>query len=140
MEHAAGRLDAWARGTLTRVLGTTVLFDVDSTRAEQYLFLEHGHVQFPDYGIDVEGRNVAFRLRAGAAPERLQLSDAERRGLRREVDFLAEGVWRDTPFWRKPAFLIGAGVVVGVGALLLFTGDDGGPDTYRGTVSVPLPD
>lgn len=141
VEHAAGRLDAWMARTRTRVLGTTVLFDADSTRLNQFVFLERGHLQFPDHGIDVQGHNVAFRLRPGGIPQRVSLSEAERRRLRREVEHLTDRVWRGRPLWARPAFYLPVGVAVGAAAVLLLTRDGGGgADVLDGTLTIRIPD
>ena len=142
VEHAAGRLDAWASGTLTRIFGTTVLFAVDSTRAEALLFLREGHVAFPDYGIDFSGQDAAWRLRDGLAPEFLQLGVAEWQQLRHEVEFLSDDLWHAArPLYQRPEFYlpVGAAVLGAVAFVLLADGDDGG-DRVAGDVIVRIPD
>jgi hypothetical protein len=126
IEHAAGRLDAWASGTLMRIRGTTALVAVDSTQTEALCFLREGHIEFPEYGIETEGVNVAWRLREGVAPERLVLTAGAQRQLIREVHHLSSGVWSPPrPFYLRPEFYIpvGAAVIVG-GVLLLTSGSD----------------
>jgi hypothetical protein len=137
IEHAAGRLDAWASGTLMRVRGTTVLLAVDSTRADALCFLREGHVEFPEYGIDAQGANVVWRLREGVAPERLVLGAVAQRELIREVRHLTGGVWSTPrPFYTRPAFLIPVGAVAVGGAVLLLTSGDG---RASGEVTVQIP-
>jgi hypothetical protein len=137
IEHAAGRLDAWVGGTLMQIRGTTALIAVDSTQTEALCFLREGHIVFPEYGIDVEESNVAWRLREGVAPERLVLSAGAQRQLIREVRHLSSGVWSPPrPFYLRPEFYIpvGAAVIIG-GAILLTSGSDRG----YGEVNVYIP-
>ena len=138
VEHAAGRLDTWVSGTLMQVFGTTILFAADSTATEAYCFLQEGHVTFPAYGIDLEGRDVAWRLRDGHPPERLRLGAAERKQFRREVEFLSSDVWRGPrPFYLKPGFYLPVGAaVIGAGILLLTAGGD----RASGEAIIQIPD
>jgi hypothetical protein len=137
IEHAAGRLDALASGTLMRISGTTLLLAVDSTRTDALCFLREGHVEFPEYGIHTQEPNVVWRLREGVAPERIVLGPGAQRQLIREVQHLSSGVWSPPrPFYLRPEFYIpvGAAVVIG-GAILLTSGSDRG----YGDVNVYIP-
>lgn len=141
VDHAAGRLDTWVRGTLMRVFGTTVLFATDSTSTEAFCFLREGHVTFPEYGIDASGSDVMWRLRDGLPPERLAMSVAERGLLRHEVEHLTNDVWSSgpRPLWKKPGFYLPVGAAV-LGAGLYFIlkpSDDSG---LSGDVLIRFPD
>jgi hypothetical protein len=137
VEHAAGRLDTWVRGTLTSILGTTALFAVDSTSAEALLFIREGHVAFPEYGIDVQEGRSAWRLRDGAPPERFLLNPTDQQRLLREVTYLSEGVWRGPrPFYLRPTFYVPVGAAVIGGVVFLLTSGDGPAD---GEVIVRIP-
>jgi hypothetical protein len=139
IEHAAGRLDAWAGGTLMRIRGTTALVAVDSTQAEALCFLREGHIEFPEHEMDSQGRYLAWRLREGFAPERIILSAPQQRRLVREVEHLSSGVWRGPrPFYQRPGFYIPVGAaVIGGGILLLTSRDDRG--RVSGDVIVEVP-
>ena len=140
VEHAAGVIDAWASATRMRILGTTVLIAVDSTNAEAICFLREGHLTFPDYGLDFAGRDVAWRLRDGARPERITLGPGEADRLRREVRRLSRDVWtgRARPLWRRPSFYLPAGAALVGAGVLTFVALRGGDAS--GTVVVPFPD
>lgn len=140
VEQAAGQLDAFVKGTLTSIFGTTVLFATDSTSADALLFLREGHIAFPAYGIEFRGQDAAWRLRAGFAPEPVRLDVAEWQQLRQEVEFLSDDLWAASrPFYQRPSFYVPAAVAVigaGVAAVLLSNGDDG---RIGGDVVVRIP-
>jgi hypothetical protein len=144
VEHAAGRLDAWVDSTLTRIFGTTVLFAVDSTSADAFLFLREGHIAFPAYDIEFTGQDAAWRLRDGVAPELVSLGVAEWQQLRREVEFLSDDLWHASrPFYQRPSFYVPAAVAVAGGALvavLLLSGGDDGGGPVVGDAVIRIPD
>lgn len=143
VEQAAGQLDAFVKGTLTSIFGTTVLFATDSTSADAFLFLREGHIAFPNYGIEFRGQDAAWRLRAGIAPEPVRLDVAEWQQLRQEVEFLSADLWAvSRPFYQRPSFYVPAAVAVvgaGVAAAILLSGGDDDGGRVGGEVIVRIP-
>ncbi|MEM1041059.1 MAG: hypothetical protein AAGI91_00370 [Bacteroidota bacterium] len=137
LEHAAGRLDVWVDSTLMRIFGTTVLIAADSASTEAFCFLQQGHVAFPDYGIDARGSDVMWRLRAGAAPERIGMGAVVQEQFRQEIRHITHEVW-PVAFWRKPGFYLPVGAAV-LGAGLYFLLRPGGGDGRSGDVLIRLP-
>lgn len=143
VEQAAGQLDAFVKGTLTSIFGTTVLFATDSTSTDALLFLREGHIAFPEHGIEFRGQDAAWRLRAGFAPEPLQLDVAEWQQLRQEVEFLSDDLWTASrPFYQRPSFYVPVAIAViggGVAAAILLSGGEDGGGRVGGEVVIRIP-
>lgn len=143
VEHVRGRLTAVAAGIRTQIFGTTVLIRVDETEEAGLLYLRDGRIGFDEWPdlqnivADADGR--IFRLTRGQPPVEVTLAAAARRRWEEELEYNSRGVWRSTPFWQKPQFLIPAAVAVGlgVGAAILLSGD--GRESATGTVVVTIP-
>ena len=143
VEHARGGLLVFAAGIRTRVIGTTALFAVDSGGTSGTLFVQEGHIAFPDYGIDAVGANRAWRLQAGRRPVELVLAGPERSRLQNEVKYTTESVWRAVrPWWQRPAFYVPALAGAGVSACAVAGcfGGDGGGGTAQGGVAITIPE
>ncbi len=132
VELLRGELEALAADVSMIIHGTTVLIQADSTGA--YCFLKEGHISFPSYEINLTGERQMWRLEPGQRPQLISLGAQEASAWQAAVRETHLAV-RPVPLWKKPAFLIGAAVVVGAGAYLLWP-DGGGA---RGTVTIPIP-
>jgi hypothetical protein len=143
VDHARGELLVLAAGIRTRIVGTTMLFVVDSVAGEGLAYLRDGSFSFPDYGVEAKGNDRVWRLRPGQAPVELFAPAADPARWHREVQYTTETVWKGTPFWQTPAFLIPTVAVVaggiGCAAAGCFSGDDG-PGTSTGSVSATIPE
>lgn len=139
VELLQGELEALAADVSMLIHGTTVLIEADSTGA--YCFLREGRISFPAYGIGYAGENQMWRLLPGQRPERVALDAAAERVWRDQTRTTALAV-RPVPLWRKPAFLVGAAVVVvGSAAYLLRPGGSASPRARAvgGVVTIPIP-
>jgi hypothetical protein len=147
VEHARGQLMAVACSTRVKVIGTTVLFQVDSLTQTGTVFLLDGHISYVDYDMDETGQNRAWRVKPGQRPQEFVPTGGELKQWRHEVDYATHTVWRSTPFWQKPSFLLPAAAVVagavGCAAAGCFSGGDGSsvgpPGTSRGGIDVTIP-
>lgn len=139
IQHAHGGLLAVAADIRVRIFGTTVLFVVEPDGASGTMFVQEGHIAFPDYGIDASGRNRAWHLQRGQPPTELTLTDPELKRWQQEVKYSTQSVWHRTPFWQSPAFLVPAAAVVG-GVGCLAAGCFGGNNDSRGGVVITIPE
>lgn len=140
IEHATGELMTIAANIRVRIFGTTVLFQVDESGTEGFLYLSEGHISFPDFGIDASGTDRAWRLQSGLPPVEIDPGRQMRRRWRREIQYNTASVWQATPFWQKPGFYIPATVAavgLAVGIVASTSGDDG---PVEGDVVITLPD
>jgi hypothetical protein len=142
IDHARGQLLALASGIRVQIFGTTVLFQVDPGEATGTVFLQEGHIGFPDYALDARGKDRAWRLQAGQPPVELQLTGQEVKRWRQEVKYSTQSVWQTKAFWQKPQFFVPAVAVVagglGCAAAGCFGGGDGG-GTSSGGITVTIP-
>lgn len=150
IEQHFGDIEAVAAGIRTRIFGTTVLLQVDANDEEGLVFLTEGRLLFTESGISgtvTEGQpERAWRLQRGQAPVELVLTAAQRAQWRQEVEYNTRTVWQGgaKPFWKRPAFLIPAGVAVAAlgGVALCQTGVicDGDESAHsRGRVIIRIP-
>ena len=145
VEHARGELLVVANGISTKILGTTVLFEVDSLAKTGTVFLQEGHIVFPDYRMDETGENRAWRVRPGQRPEEFIPTGNQVKQWRHEVRYATHSVWHKTPFWQTPGFLIPAAAVVAGGIGCIAAGClDGGegvpvPGTSSGGIDITIP-
>jgi hypothetical protein len=145
VQHARGQLRVLANGTRTDIRGTTVLFEVDSLTQTGRVFLQQGHITFPDYSMVGIGENRAWRLKPGQKPEEFVPSGEQLKQWRHEVRYATYSVWHPTPFWQKPSFLLPAAAVVvgGVGCAVAGCFDGGSsippPGTSRGGIDITIP-
>jgi hypothetical protein len=145
VEHARGELLVVANGISTRILGTTVLFEVDSLTKTGTVFLQEGHIAFPDYRMDEAGQDRAWRVKPGQRPEEFVPTGSQLKQWRHEVQYATHSVWSKTPFWQKPSFLLPAAAVVagGVGCIVAGCLDGGSgvavPGTSNGGVDITIP-
>lgn len=140
IDHARGQLLVLAAGIRTRIFGTTVLFQVDSAAAMGTVYLQAGHIGFPDYGLDATGKDRAWRLEAGRPPVELQLTAQELRQWRQELKYVTRSVWQTKAFWQKPEFFVPAAAIVAGGVGCAAAGCFGGGDeTSLGGISVTIP-
>lgn len=140
VEHTRGRLTTVAAGIRTRIFGTTVLIAVDDDGEEAHLYLPEGHIGFPEWedlqSLQTTGEARSWRLRQGQRPEELTvLPDAQRRWAE-ELRHNTQSVWRSTPFWQQPRFLIPAGIALVGAGILVFSGSS---ETATGRVVVGIP-
>lgn len=141
VDHARGDLLVVAHGIRTRIFGTRVLFMVDSAAQEGTVYLSEGHLSFPDYAIDVQGKNRVWKLKPGLAPVEVFAPASDPSRWQRDVKYSTESVWHATPFWQSPAFLVPAAAVVagGVGCLATSCVGGGGDQASHGGVVVTIP-
>jgi hypothetical protein len=145
VEHARGGLLVVANGISTRILGTTVLFEVDSLAKTGTVFLQEGHLVFPDYRMDETGENRAWHVRPGQRPEEFVPTGNQLKQWRHEVRYATHSVWNKTPFWQKPSFLLPAAAVVagGVGCIAAGCFDGGSgvppPGSSQGGIDITIP-
>lgn len=143
VEHVRGRLTAVAAGIRTQIFGTTVLIRVDETEEAGLLYLREGRIGFTEWpdlqNIEADRSGRIFRLTQGEPPVEVTLAADARRRWEEELEYNARSVWRSTPFWQRPEFLIPAAVAVGagIGAAIFLSG--GGRETARGTVVITIP-
>jgi hypothetical protein len=146
VEHARGELLVVANGISTKILSTTVLFEVDSLAKTGIVFLQEGHIRFPAYDVEGIGQNRAWRLRPNQPPEEFVPTGNQLKQWRHEVQYSTQSVWHRTPFWQKPSFLLPAAAVLagGIGCVAAGCLDGGGsnvdvPGTSRGGVDITIP-
>ncbi len=140
VDHARGQLLILAAAIRTRVFGTTVLFQVDPGEATGTVFLQEGHIDFPDYNLDAKGKDRAWRLHAGQPPVELPLTAEEVKHWRQELKYITHSVWQSKAFWQKPQFFVPAAAVVvgGLGCAAAGCFGDGNGTSLGGiTVTIP---
>lgn len=142
VDHARGQLLVLAAGIRTRIFGTKVLFVVDSAAQEGTAYLSEGHLSFPDYGIDAQGKGRVWKLKAGQPPVEVFAPAADPARWQQEVNYTSESVWHARPFWQSPAFLVPAAAAVagGVGCLAASCFGGGGDGSSHGRVVVGIPE
>jgi len=131
----AAPLEVRAGDDCVLVTGTQVAV-WERDRTDGGLYIEHGRIEFPGWGIEVavpKGSDGEVWVWSDhRAPERMLLTPFQLEAYRRGFRFHEEEVWKKGGF---PLLVIPAAVASGIVACIIWCGDD----AKSGTVNVSIP-
>ncbi len=134
-----GEFGVFLKDRLLSILGTEVLLQADTTLDTYRIYLKKGHIKIQDSNqvfLDVNGKDLAWRLQSGQAPQLLTGQAVVR--LKEQMKYDTRTVWRK-PFFKQTVVRLGIAALVG-GAVYYVVQRRDPSATAQGEVIINIPD